>query len=216
MALNSGWVFLTSILLSGMAHAQDVTVYGGVAASTNYVFRSVTFSDDKPVLQPYIEAEINGFYSGIWASNVDFGPGTTDNLEVDYYIGYRGETAGGFGYDVNYARFTFDDTGDCCGEYNVSLTQSFGGKYTASAIFAYDPDASALASAFGASVDLSDRLSLSGLYGYDELLSHNYWDLGLNYGLNDTTALDVRYFDTSDGDSIFALTVSFDTTLFGG
>lgn len=216
MTRRTGLTLVAGLLLSGAAQAQEVTVYGGVTASTNYVFRSVTFSDDKPALQPYIEAEINGFYAGIWASNVDFGPGTADNFEVDYYLGYRGETAAGFRYDVNYARFTFDDAGDCCGEFNVNLTLPVGERFEASTIFAYDPDAKTLASALGGSAALSDSLSLSGAYGYDELLSHNYWDLGLNYGLNDTTSLDFRYFDTSDGDSIFAFTVSFDTTLFGG
>lgn len=196
-----------------MAAAQDFNVYGGVTATTNYVFRGVTFSDDGPALQPYLEAEYKGFYAGIWASNVDFGPDGTDDYEVDYYIGYRGETSGGFSYDVNYARFTFDDTGDCCGEFNVVLGLPVGEKTEVSAVFAYDPDANALASALGASYAINDLWSVSASFGHDELLAHNYWDAGVGYTINDTTSLDLRYHDTSDGDSLFVASVSFDFTL---
>lgn len=196
------------------ARAQDVTVYGGVTVTSNYVFRGVTFSDDGPAVQPYVEVEVNGFYAGLWGSNVDFGPGGTDNFEVDYYIGYRGETQGGFSYDLNYDRFTFDDTGDCCGEFNVVLGYPVGDKVGLSAVFAYDPEAETLASAVGASYAINDAVSVSGSYGYDEALSHNYWDLGVNYAVNDTTSLDLRYYETTDTDALLVAGVSFDFTLF--
>lgn len=196
------------------ARAQDVTVTGGVTVTSNYVFRGVTFSDDGPAIQPYVEFEVNGFYAGIWGSNVDFGPGGTDNFEVDYYIGYRGETQGGFSYDLNYTRFTFDDTGDCCGEFNLVLGYPLGNKVGLSGVFAYDPEAETLASALGASYAINDAISVSGSYGYDEALSHNYWDLGVNYAVNDTTSLDLRYYDTTDTDALLVAGVSFDFTLF--
>lgn len=206
-------VVAVAIGVPQLAAAQDFNVYGGVTATTNYVFRGVTFSDDGPALQPYLEAEYKGFYAGIWASNVDFGPDGTDDYEVDYYIGYRGETSGGFSYDLNYARFTFDDSGDCCGEFNVVLGVPVGEKTEVSAVFAYDPDATTLASALGASYAINDAWSVSGSFGHDEALAHNYWDAGVGYAINDTTALDLRYHDTSDGDSLFVASVSFDFTL---
>jgi uncharacterized protein (TIGR02001 family) len=205
---------LAAMLAAGAAAAQDINVYGGVTLTSNYVFRSVTFSDDGAAVQPYVEVEINGFYAGIWGSNVDFGPGATDDYEVDYYLGYRGETAGGFSYDVNYALFTFDDTGECCGEFNVVLGLPVSDKIDLSAVFAYDPEASALASGIGASYAVTDALSVSGLFGRDEALAHNYWDLGLSYSVNDTTSLDLRYHDTSDGDALLVAAVSLDFTLF--
>lgn len=210
----TGVALIAGVVAASGARAQDLTVYGGITATTNYVFRSVTFSDDQPAIQPYIEAEINGFYAGIWASNADFGPGTTDDFEVDYYLGYRGETPGGFSYDINYARFTFDDTGNCCGELNLNLGLSVTDTIGLSTAFAYDPDAETLASGLGASYAITDALSISGTFGHDEVFSHNYWDVGVNYGLNEKAALDVRYFDTSSGDSIVALALSYDTTLF--
>lgn len=205
---------LAAIVAAGTASAQEVNVYGGVTLTSNYVFRSVTFSDDGAAVQPYLEVEVNGFYAGIWGSNVDFGPGTTDDFEVDYYLGYRGETTGGFSYDINYALFTFDDTGECCGEFNLVLGLPVTEKVALSGVFAYDPEASALASGIGASYAITDALSVSGLVGRDEALSHNYWDLGLSYSFNDTTAFDLRYHDTSDTDALLVAAVSFDFTLF--
>jgi uncharacterized protein (TIGR02001 family) len=195
------------------AQAQDIEIYGGVTLTSNYVFRSVTFSDDRPAVQPYIEAEVNGFYAGVWGSNVDFGPGGTDNYEVDYYLGYRGETTGGFTYDINYARFTFDDTGNCCGEVNLVLGLPVGDATTVSAVFAYDPDAETLASGAGVSYNLNDAWTVSGTFGRDEALSHNYWDAGVSYALNDTTSFDLRYHDTSSTDALLVAGVSFDFTL---
>lgn len=203
-----------AVMTAQGALAQNIEVTGGVTLTSNYVFRGVSFSDDLPALQPYLEAEINGFYAGIWGSNVDFGPGGTDDFEVDYYIGYRGETAGGFSYDLNYARFTFDDTGDCCGEFNLSLGAPVSDKVGVSGVFAYDPSANTLASALGLSYAINDAWSLSGSYGWDEALSHQYWDAGVSYAVNDTTSLDLRYYDTSDGDALFVAGVSMDFSLF--
>jgi len=201
-------------LLPAMAQAQDFTVTAGITAASNYVFRSVTFSNDNAAIQPYVELSYKGFYGGLWASNVDFGPGTTDDFEVDYYLGYRGETTGGFSYDFNYTRFTFDSTGDCCGEFNLNLGLPVGDQFGLSTAFAYDPQANTLASAFGASYALTDALSVSGTFGHDEALSHNYWDAGFSYGLGDHASLDARYYDTSDGDNIFGVSVSYELTLF--
>lgn len=196
-----------------VAHAEDINIYGGVTLTSNYVFRGVTFSDDGPAVQPYLEAEWNGFYAGVWGSNVDFGPGTTDDFEVDYYLGYRGETSGGFSYDINYALFTFDDTGECCGEFNLVLGVPVTDKVNLSAVFAYDPEAGALASGLGAAYAFNDTWSVSGTFGRDELLSHNYWDAGVSYALNDTTSIDLRYHDTSSTEALLVAAVSFDFTL---
>jgi len=207
-------LFVTALAVPVSAQAQDFTVYGGVTATTNYVFRSVTFSDDNAAIQPYLELESHGFYAGVWASNVDFGTGDPDDCEIDYYAGYRGETPGGFTYDVNYTRFTFNSSGDCCGEINLNLGLPVNDQIGLSAAFAYDPDAETLASGIGASFALNDAFSVSGVFGHDEALSHDYWDFGANYAFGENSAVDLRYFDTENGDSIIALSVSYDVTLF--
>ncbi|MEO8365431.1 MAG: TorF family putative porin [Pseudoxanthomonas sp.] len=59
-----------------------------VAATSDYTFRGVSQTDEKPALQASITytAPI-GFYVGAWASNVDFGDDT--DAEIDTYIGYN-------------------------------------------------------------------------------------------------------------------------------
>jgi hypothetical protein len=79
---------------------------------------------------------------------------------------------------------------------------------------AYDPNATNLASAISASYAFNDKISVSATFGHDEALGHNYWDAGGSYALNDTTSFDLRYYETTDTDSIVALTVSKDFTLF--
>lgn len=215
MRLHFTSLLLAVPALSPLASgAQDLTLYGGVTVTSDYVFRSVTFSDNQPAVQPYLELEYRGFYAGVWASNVDFGPGTEDSYEVDYYLGYRGETAGGLSYDVSYARFTFDDTGDCCGEFYLNLGVPVTERLAASLDFAYDPEAETLASALGGSFAVTDAVEVSALYGRDELLDHNYWDVGVSYALNDSTSLDLRYHDTSSTDEIFVLSLSYDFEIF--
>ena len=41
----------------------------------------------------------NGFYVGAWGSNVDFGTSKPD-LELDYFVGFAGESSMGFNFDV--------------------------------------------------------------------------------------------------------------------
>lgn len=205
---------LGALALPLAAQAQDITVYGGVTATSNYVFRSVTFSDDDPAIQPYLEVESHGFYAGVWGSNVDFGAGDKEDYEVDVYVGYRGETASGFSYDINYTRFYFNDSGDCCGEIYLTLGMPVTDALSASTEFAYDAPASNLAGGLRMNYDVSDRISVSGLYGYDEAPSHHYWDAGVSYALNDQAALDLRYLDTSGTDAIIAVALSYDLTIF--
>jgi len=207
-------VGLAAILGAQAAAAEGITVTGGVTLTSDYVDRSLSFSAHGPAIQPYIEAELNGFHAGVWGSNVDFGAGGTDTFEVDYYLGYRRETAGGLSYDLNYARLTFNDTGDCCGEFNLELGYPLGDKVGSVAVFAYDPVANTLATAIGGSYAFNDSFSVSGKYGYDEAFAHNYWDVGASYALNDVTAIAGRYFVTADTPALIAAGVSFDFNLF--
>lgn len=117
-------------------------------------------------------------------------------------------------YDVSYARFVFDDTGDCCGEFYLNLGFPVTDLASVALDFAYDPEAEALASAVGGSFSVTDAVAVSGLYGYDELLGHNYWDAGVSYALNNSTSLDLRYYDTSSTDEIFVLSLSYDFEIF--
>lgn len=201
-----------AIALPATSQAQDVTVYGGVSLTSNYLASGVTQTDDGPALQGYVEFEASGFYAGVWASNVDFGD--DDKVEIDLYLGYRGETAGGFSYDLSYARYYYNASGDCCGEVILALGLPLGDAASVTAEVGYDPEASTLGSSLSLDYALGEKLGLSATFGHSEANANNYWDIGGTYSLSDTVSVDLRYHDTSDGGSGIVAAISFDTELF--
>jgi len=88
------------------AYSQDSGLFWNVSAVSEYLFRSVSQTDEKPTLQ----GEINwltpiGVYVGSWASGIDYGPGSP-HVEVDYYIGYQTEIDSLMKLDLSLARYT--------------------------------------------------------------------------------------------------------------
>jgi uncharacterized protein (TIGR02001 family) len=84
---------VSTLLLAATATAgeQDVPSLAlplGAALTSDCVSSGVTNSDNRPVFQPYVEAEFGSFYAGIRASNVDVGD--DDRFEIDLYVGWRG------------------------------------------------------------------------------------------------------------------------------
>lgn len=84
---------------SSLAFA-DFSFNGGL--TSDYVFRGISQADEKPAIQGGADyTHDSGLYAGIWGSKVDFGPfGVDADMEVDLYGGFKGEFAGGLGWDV--------------------------------------------------------------------------------------------------------------------
>lgn len=203
-------------LSAGAATAQDVYVYGGVELEALH-------EEDGPgtgtnsYLSGYVEVDASGFYAGLWAQVA-----SNDLLnEVDVYLGYRNETAGGVTYDVGYTRYFYpNDGGDCCGEITVSLGVPVGDLVTTSLDLAYDPEAELGNAYVGLAVAATDTLEVSANYGVYEVEaagSESEWDLGATYSLSEQSAVDFRYYDGSEYvDGYFGLSLTWDSTLFGG
>jgi uncharacterized protein (TIGR02001 family) len=90
------------------------------ALTTDYVFRGVSQTDEKPALQLGADYSFdNGFYIGVWGSNVDFGEGSPD-VEIDTYIGWNHDLSETLNFDVMLNRYNYlgedEDFGD--GDYN--------------------------------------------------------------------------------------------------
>ena len=113
-------VFTRSLLATAMlavSSAALAELSANIAATSNYVWRGVSQTDDQAAVQGGIDwsPDNSGFYAGSWASNVDFGSTSTTTsdgnnnfttetdhdtgFELDLYAGYAGEL-GEFGYDV--------------------------------------------------------------------------------------------------------------------
>lgn len=92
---------------SPTAPPKDFTITGGLTVVSDYRFRGLTQSDEKPVPQATININhSSGLYVGTWASALDGGPdGSTPALtnygiaEVDLYGGFT-KTFNGLGVDV--------------------------------------------------------------------------------------------------------------------
>ncbi len=193
--------------IPAMAAAQDLS--WGVTFTSNYMSDSVTQSDDRPALQGYVEYGLNGFYAGVWASTVDFGPGS-DNVEVDLYLGFRNEI-GAVSYDVGYARYLYDRTGNCCGEFLASVDADMGQGLSLGVSFAYNNRDDELTSRMGASYSPDDLFKVSGTFGRSQANANHFWDLGVGYALQPNIGLDLRYHDTTNtrGRAVVSVGVDF-------
>ncbi|MGM0516574.1 MAG: TorF family putative porin [Pseudomonadota bacterium] len=114
-------VSLSALALPSVAAAE---VSANVGVVSNYFFRGVTQTDDGAAVQGGFDyAHDSGFYAGTWASTVDFGDGTSH--ELDLYAGYGG-SIGDLGFDVGYIYYAYPDGDDLdFGEVYGSLTYSY-------------------------------------------------------------------------------------------
>ncbi|MFD2166328.1 TorF family putative porin [Thalassotalea euphylliae] len=115
----------SSVLLAATAQAADVsTTISGVS---DYRFRGISQSAGDPALQGSVDIEFeNGFYSGIFASNIDFG--VDGDHEVDYYIGYYTDITEDLGIDFSINRYTYPGL-DYSSDYNEMITKIFYGAF---------------------------------------------------------------------------------------
>jgi len=109
-------------------------VSANVSAASNYLFRGVTQTDGATAIQGGLDYEhASGFYAGGWGSNVDFGDGTS--YELDLYAGYSG-AVDDIGYDVGYVYYAYPDApdsidfGEIYGELSYGIA-ALGFAYTA-------------------------------------------------------------------------------------
>ena len=71
-------------------------VAGGVALTSDYLFRGISQTDHEPAIQGTLEYAIEtgiaetSAYAGFWGSNVDFNDGDEAHVEIDVLFGLRG------------------------------------------------------------------------------------------------------------------------------
>lgn len=97
---------------SGVAHAQQPpasphTLTGNFGLFSQYIFRGLTQTNQKPALQGGFDyAHASGFYAGTWGSNISWLQDSNtysagSSLELDIYGGFKGSFGkSDFGYDV--------------------------------------------------------------------------------------------------------------------
>lgn len=133
-AVTSTLLLSTLILTICAASAQPG---GGVAMTTDYVFRGASQTGGEPAIQGHFFYEIrfsatesvdettgeaiaetkSAFYADVWASNVDFNEGADDpdisdeaDLEVDLSVGFYNTTSFDLSYDVGGVRYMYPNS----------------------------------------------------------------------------------------------------------
>lgn len=120
----AGAIALPSLMIASSASAADAAAPAAAPASphtftanvnlvSEYRFRGIDQTWGQPALQGGADyAHADGWYAGVWGSNVSGNSYAGGNLELDYYAGYNGKftddfgwTAGGYGYYYPGANF---------------------------------------------------------------------------------------------------------------
>jgi len=121
--ISLGTAFVVAATIASPTMAE---LTANIAASSNYLFRGVTQTNDEAAVSGGIDySNDSGLYAGVWTSNVAIGRhGTGTGQEVDLYFGYAGQ-AGDVEYDAGYIYYAYpamSSTGVDYGEVNVNAS----------------------------------------------------------------------------------------------
>ena len=114
--------------------ANDIDTVVNITGASNYLVRGLTQTNDKAAL--FLEGTVlyNGFFTGMWTSNIEF-EGAEGNREIDLYAGYSKDFFG-FETTLTYTRFLYPDSKDIANldEAELKIVYpidkfSIGGKY---------------------------------------------------------------------------------------
>ncbi|HZF98865.1 MAG TPA: TorF family putative porin [Pseudoxanthomonas sp.] len=150
-----------------------------LTAASDYVFRGVSQTDEKPAAQVgFTYTAPVGFYAGLWASNVDFGDEGPD-IELDAFVGYNTDLNDQWNLDLSVVRYTYHKGGDDYGdidynEYIAKVSYAATDKIALTGLIAYAKDyGNAGTDEFyynlGSSLDVGNGFSVNLGAGYTTL-----------------------------------------------
>lgn len=195
---------VAALLTASSTLAQDADVAFTLSATSDYVFRGISQTDEEFALQGSVDLTVGAFYAGAWASNVDFFDST--DAEVDIYGGYRTEV-GGYAVDVGLVGYLYVNQPNGAdydyAELKFAVSRAIG-PVSLGAVVYYSPDYSGAldeATYIEANVAwaVADKWTVSAAIGnqdFDGAFDYTTWNLGAAYALTDTVSIDVRGYDT--------------------
>ena len=184
----------------------------GLSGTTDYIVGGLTQTDNKPAIQPFIEYSTPfGIYAGLWGSNVDFGPGTDDNWEIDAYAGYR-NTFDKLSVDVSYWRYYYDQTGYYGDTAIVGLDYQLTEKVKLGSSVKFDFELDDQIISPRATFTPIESWSISGKFEFAQESPNKNWDIGVTKAFNDVLSADLRYYDSNFGKPriVLSLTAAID------
>jgi uncharacterized protein (TIGR02001 family) len=213
-------VILGTALIAGLAataYAGDnkLTLTGSATITTDYMFRSISNTDQEPAVQPEFDLTYGMFYAYIWGSNTAFG----DNIEIDYGIGITPKW-GNVTFNIAGLEYTYPGANSELDYFELKTGATWASGAWSLAVNNYwSPDnfntfgnSDAIEGTVG--YTFSGKLwnffspSISGTFGhqaYEDIASdYNYWNAGLTLGFLDHWSADIRYYytDYSQGECL--------------
>lgn len=195
---------IASAFISSVASAQDAKpeheVSFNLAATSDYRYRGISQSRLKPALQGGADYTNNAhsFYAGTWLSTIKWtkDAGGGGEVEVDLYMGKRGEIMPDVSYDVGVLAYVYPSNGlsSVAGFANANTTEIYGQighgpaylKYSHSMtnLFGFVNSKSSGYLDFGANLEMSDGYILNLHYGHQSVknssaYAYNDWKIGV-------------------------------------
>lgn len=204
----------SSLLVAGHASAE---VSGSVTVVSDYVFRGVTQTNEKPALQGGVTwTHESGFYVGGWGSSIswlsDADPDVSSQVELDGFMGYAGQFGdSGVGYDVgaNYYWYPGDYP---AGYTDVDTLELYFGlswnvlkakySYATTDLFGIPDSDGSAALDVGAAWEVDGGWTVGGGYGrqwvsgYGGELDYDYWKLTGAKSFESGFAIGLEWHDT--------------------
>ena len=118
-----GGLAVTMMAASSLTTAQEFEA--NVALTSDYTFRGVSQTDEKPAIQGGFDLGFeSGLYVGTWSSNVNFGDGTSQ--ELDLYAGYAFDISDSVSLDLGAIYYIYPNEGDALNYWEFTLGASIG------------------------------------------------------------------------------------------
>ncbi|CAN1573507.1 Conserved hypothetical protein CHP02001 [Caulobacteraceae bacterium] len=215
-----------SFAMAGAAHAEDASVTFNIGATSDYVYRGVSQTDEGPAIQGGVDVSSGILYAGLWASNVDFYDST--DLEIDAYVGVK-PTAGAVSFDFGalYYGYVNAPSGSDYAFWEFKAAASVpAGPFTLGVAAFYSPEffggvGDSLYYEANAAVSPADKWTVTAAVGKQTLndfsaLDYTTYNIGVGYAFTDKISGDLRFHDSDLGCGTICdsrVTVSLKATL---
>lgn len=203
---------------------------GKVAAYSEYEYRGISQTSEKPALQLNLDyAHASGFYLGTFVSNIKWlkdtaevnGFSTSANIEWDIYGGYKFEVVKDVTLDIGYLRYEYPSSGAFSPKPNtdeVYIGASYGPatlkySYSFNDTFGVPDSKGSDYLELAVNQPLTEKITLNGVLGHQRYkgtqihsgfhngdLSYTVWKLGATYDFGGGFAAGA-YFKGTDAES---------------
>lgn len=151
---------------------------GSIGATSDFVFRGLSYSGGDPALQASLDLEMaRGAYVGTFVSSTNPNPGPSPSAEVDLWAGYHRTLGNSMSTDLRYTHYMYPDDPRVADYDRDEFTASLGIRNALFLSATYSPNTEAIASTAGIATGDAWALEISALHQFTPR-----WSLALGGG----------------------------------